>query len=484
MKCPSCSAENNDAAKFCKKCGGRLPAPSSPATETQEGASLVACSVCGHARKADAKFCPSCGQSTHSEMLDGIGAQATAQNTESLIVLIPEDSTPPIQSQSPVAQQRSTRESEPSSDNVEGHAAISVAIVSSLSSDASTQSIGRVDVPQATAEEKEGLTQEGTVEADRPGTASSKGGTMSKGLAASAVATGISIASTQAASGLKTLAIAAVVKVGVIVLIVIAGGIAASVALMHWRGANNGGHAGSNTAVVSPQATKAANMQSLSPAIANTAPATSGTTAPATVEVGASGPSQGGTVATTTRDNIAARLNEILKAAASGDWRHVDETISSLKRAASAASGDVSRARALNDEGLKALRRGDSDAAIRNFAEAALADPDDSEARNNLGFAYLRKGNIAEANKHISASLQLAPDRGVAWANVAEVFAEKDNESASRAALKVAVHLSTNRQRTLEFLSRADETIPSQKFRAVAVVVLREVDGIPAGLQK
>jgi len=46
MKCPECGTENPEGAKFCMRCGGRLP---------------VLCAQCGTALPAEAMFCVECG---------------------------------------------------------------------------------------------------------------------------------------------------------------------------------------------------------------------------------------------------------------------------------------------------------------------------------------------------------------------------------------------------------------------------------------
>ncbi len=178
---------------------------------------------------------------------------------------------------------------------------------------------------------------------------------------------------------------------------------------------------------------------------------------------------------------VSRRLNGILRGAATDDWTTIEMEIKSLKSGlGSPQHGDRKLARALNSDGLTALRENDYQKAIQYFTSAIAADPGDVEVRNNLGYAFLRNKNLVEAERNIRLTLNIAPDRGGAWANMAEVFAENDNSIAARAALKVAIRLSTNRQRTLDYLTRAQDESPSEKFAAVIRQVLPGIDAIPS----
>ena len=59
MKCPACSAENKDTAKFCKSCGAAL---SRPVTKALIPSTCKSPQACGFSEKPDSKFCPKCGE--------------------------------------------------------------------------------------------------------------------------------------------------------------------------------------------------------------------------------------------------------------------------------------------------------------------------------------------------------------------------------------------------------------------------------------
>lgn len=78
LKCPRCGIDNPDAALHCDNCGrdlagavvSRTPSGSLSSGQEQVGVSLqgtagvgVACRSCGAQASADARFCPSCGES-------------------------------------------------------------------------------------------------------------------------------------------------------------------------------------------------------------------------------------------------------------------------------------------------------------------------------------------------------------------------------------------------------------------------------------
>ena len=81
--------------------------------------------------------------------------------------------------------------------------------------------------------------------------------------------------------------------------------------------------------------------------------------------------------------------------------------------------------------------------------------------------------------RDLTFALVCQPDDADKLEEFAPQFAERDNPVASQAALRVAIHLARDRQRTRRFLADADETVSSAKFRAVIADVLPEFDAIP-----
>lgn len=56
MRCPKCNFENRPDARFCKRCGQPLAAPTAPPAQ------VAVCPACGVTAKPGARFCPRCGQ--------------------------------------------------------------------------------------------------------------------------------------------------------------------------------------------------------------------------------------------------------------------------------------------------------------------------------------------------------------------------------------------------------------------------------------
>ena len=173
-----------------------------------------------------------------------------------------------------------------------------------------------------------------------------------------------------------------------------------------------------------------------------------------------------------------AALNEVLKAAAQGAWLKVDELLLSSV-SASAGSSRGPEMRTLIERAVKTVEAGDYPAAIEASNAVLAAHPAHAEARAWLALALLRQGNIDEAHAHVTRSLAIEPVRGATWLTASEILAERGNAAAAKASLRVAIHLSANRDRTLRFLKEADRNVPSASFRAVVAEVLPEVPKIP-----
>jgi hypothetical protein len=70
----------------------------------------------------------------------------------------------------------------------------------------------------------------------------------------------------------------------------------------------------------------------------------------------------------------------------------------------------------------------------------------------------------------------MAPHRPSAWASLTEALTAQD---AGLHALRVAVHLSTSREKTLDYLRDAQDNSQSENFAKLARAVLAEIDEIP-----
>ena len=124
------------------------------------------------------------------------------------------------------------------------------------------------------------------------------------------------------------------------------------------------------------------------------------------------------------------------------------------------ARGDRKAARALNQEGLAALKREDSTRAIASLNAAMAADPSDEEIATNLGFALVRVGRFADAQQPLLRALVLNPGRSSAWYNLGQAYAGDNKEQAAYAAFLLTFQFAGNQHKSLEWFQRLaqDET--------------------------
>ncbi len=100
------------------------------------------------------------------------------------------------------------------------------------------------------------------------------------------------------------------------------------------------------------------------------------------------------------------------------------------------AIGDRKSARALNDQGLNALKAKNTAEAVASLSRAVEADPSDAEVVNNHVHALIQAGNMTDAELAMPKALMLSPGRSSAWVNLAEMYAQKAQvAAASKAAL-------------------------------------------------
>jgi Flp pilus assembly protein TadD len=174
-----------------------------------------------------------------------------------------------------------------------------------------------------------------------------------------------------------------------------------------------------------------------------------------------------------------ATLNQILDAAAHGNWLRVDELLLGIPSASAGSGGDEEAG-----ERLRSAREAIDSEKYRTAIEILTAAVDDNandaEALNLLAFAELRRGRRAEAQTHVAHSLAIEPHRAATWANAAEIFAERGNKAAAEAALRVGVHLSQHRERTLRVLAQHTRSVRSAAFRGVIANVVSDAENIPS----
>jgi Flp pilus assembly protein TadD len=172
-------------------------------------------------------------------------------------------------------------------------------------------------------------------------------------------------------------------------------------------------------------------------------------------------------------------VGNLIQLAKQENWSAVDAAAAATVSATqNAATGDVKARRVANTEGLQALQRGDAPAAVTAFQRGVTADPANVEVRNNYGYALMKAQQTDQAAKVFVDVLGVAPNRTSAWANLAEAAAAS-NQDVAVAALKLGVHFSASRERTLIALNKVLETSTDQAYKSVVQTVLNSIDQIP-----
>ena len=116
---------------------------------------------------------------------------------------------------------------------------------------------------------------------------------------------------------------------------------------------------------------------------------------------------------------------------------------------------DVKAARALNQQGLDALKRGDAAAAVTALQQAQRADPADVEVAGNLGYANLKLGQFKRAEQQLIYALSLAPDRVSSWFNLGQVYGALNQPEKATGAFANTYRFAQNRIKTEGFLRQA-----------------------------
>jgi Flp pilus assembly protein TadD len=119
-------------------------------------------------------------------------------------------------------------------------------------------------------------------------------------------------------------------------------------------------------------------------------------------------------------------------------------------------------ARFHNNLGFDALRKGDTELALRHFRLALRFDPSFAAAHNNLGVALSRAGRYDDAERHLLAALRADPDYAAPVVNLAGVLTTTGREAEA--------------DQLYDFVERRRLQDPVLRLRR-GVAALREGDG-------
>lgn len=149
------------------------------------------------------------------------------------------------------------------------------------------------------------------------------------------------------------------------------------------------------------------------------------------------------------------QVQRLLAQAAKNDETGLNAARQQLESLAKPARRNVKEARALNQQGLEALKQNDYPAAAAAFQKAQEADPADVEVAGNLGYANLKLDRLRRAEHQLVYAISLAPGRSSSWFNLGQVYGAMNDVEKATGAFAAAYRFSQNPPKTVEFMRQA-----------------------------
>jgi len=173
-------------------------------------------------------------------------------------------------------------------------------------------------------------------------------------------------------------------------------------------------------------------------------------------------------------------LNLVLGLVRDGRWKEVSPKIQQLKSLSGVAAGNRQEATVAYTAGAELLTDKNLQGAATEFEKAISADAAYGAPRFGLARTYARNGKLDAAAAVLVDGLLITPDSGDGWLAAAEVFAENGKDEAANASLKLALYFAKNRSAAMQFLSNANETVESSKFKKLIETALPTLTGVPS----
>lgn len=148
-------------------------------------------------------------------------------------------------------------------------------------------------------------------------------------------------------------------------------------------------------------------------------------------------------------------VRRMLVQSVDNDETGLNATRQRLESVAKPERQNMKEARALNQQGLDALKRNDYETAATVFQQAQLADPADVEVAGNLGYANFKRGQLKRAEHQLVYAISLAPGRSSSWYNLGQVYGAMNDAEKATGAFANAYRFSQNRPKTEEFIRQA-----------------------------
>lgn len=154
-------------------------------------------------------------------------------------------------------------------------------------------------------------------------------------------------------------------------------------------------------------------------------------------------------------DAVFGAVQRMLGQAAKNDEAGLSATRQQLESVSKPAHQNVKEARALNQQGLEALKQNHFQAAATAFQKAQETDPADVEVAGNLGYANLKLGQFRRAEHQLTYAISLASGRSSSWFNLGQVYGALGEIEKAAGAFAAAYRFSQNPPKTLEFMRQA-----------------------------
>ncbi|MBK8537843.1 MAG: tetratricopeptide repeat protein [Candidatus Competibacteraceae bacterium] len=178
-------------------------------------------------------------------------------------------------------------------------------------------------------------------------------------------------------------------------------------------------------------------------------------------------------------DAVFSQIQRMLIQSAKNDEAGLNATRQSLENIPKPAHQNMKEARALNQQGLDALKRNDYPSAATAFQKAQETDPADIEIAGNLGYANLKLGQFKRAEHQLIYALSLAPGRSSSWFNLGQVYGALNDVEKATGAFATTYRLSQNRAKTEQFMRQALTTSENNETTRVALQQALKLFGLP-----
>ena len=172
-------------------------------------------------------------------------------------------------------------------------------------------------------------------------------------------------------------------------------------------------------------------------------------------------------------------VQRMLGQAARNDEAGLNASRQQLESGVKPAHRNAKEARALNQQGLDALKRNDYQAAVAVFQKAQEADPADVEVAGNLGYANLKLGQFKRAEHQLVYAISLSPGRSSSWFNLGQVYGALGEVEKATGAFVAVYRFSQNPPKTLDFMRQALTAPENNETTRVALKRALELFGAP-----